>query len=123
LPAQRAGNNTAAWRRATVDLAINAMTYPDKHQTDATPSSITVRTAAGQLRIIPVWQALGQHAAQAKRTRFRHDEKHNFDEMTVAFESVSPADLAEIARRLSALPWVVATSLHTAQTTSFQHPR
>lgn len=87
------------------------MTYPDKHQTDATPSSITVRTAAGQLRIIPVWQALGQHAAQAKRTRLYRNEKHNFDEMTVSFESVAPADLAEIARRLSTLPWVVAASL------------
>ena len=115
--------STATRQRATVDLVITAMTYPDKHPADATPSSVTVRTAAGQLRIIPVWQALGQHAAQAKRTRLRHDEKHNFDEMTVSFESVAPADLAEIARRLSTLPWVVATSLHTAQTTSSQHPR
>jgi hypothetical protein len=115
--------STATRQRATVDLVITAMTYPDKHPADATPSSITVRAAAGQLRIVPVWQALGQHASQAKRTRLRHDEKHNIDEMTVAFESVSPADLAEIARRLSNLPWVVATSLHTAQTTSSQHPR
>ncbi|MFL9860025.1 hypothetical protein PQR72_30550 [Paraburkholderia madseniana] len=92
------------------------MTYPDKHQTDATPSSITVRTAAGQLRIIPVWQAFGQHAAQAKRTQLHRSEKHNIDEMTVAFESVSPADLAEIVERLRTQPWVVAASLQTAQT-------
>lgn len=94
---------------------ITAMTYPDKHPTDANPSSITVRAAAGQLRIVPVWQALGQHASQGKRTRLRHNEKHNIDEMTVTFESVSPEDLAKIARRLSILPWVVAASFHAAQ--------
>ncbi|OAJ51723.1 hypothetical protein A6V36_36845 [Paraburkholderia ginsengiterrae] len=92
-------------------MAITAMTYPDKHPGDDTPSSITVRAAAGQLRIVPVWQALGQHAAQAKRTRLRHNEKHNIEEITVTFESVSPADLAEIVGRLSTLSWVVAASL------------
>jgi hypothetical protein len=103
--------STATRQRATVDLVITAMTYPDRHPADATPSSITVRAAAGQLRIVPVWQALGQHAAQAKRTRLRHNEKDNIAEMTVTFESVSPSDLAEIAMRLSTLPWVVAASL------------
>ncbi|SOE45885.1 hypothetical protein SAMN05446635_5363 [Burkholderia sp. OK233] len=106
---------TATRQRATVDLGITEMTYPDKHPPDATPSSITVRAAAGQLRIVPVWQALGQHAAQAKRTRLRHNEKHNFDEMTVTFESVSPEDLAAIASRLSTLSSVMVASLHPAQ--------
>lgn len=91
------------------------MTYPDTHLADDTPSSITVRATAGQLRIIPVWQALGQHAAQAKRPRLYHNEKHNFDEMTVSSESVAPADLAEIVERLHTQPWVVAASLQTAQ--------
>jgi len=90
------------------------MTYPDKHPADDTPSSITVRAAAGQLRIVPVWQAFGQHAAQAIRNGLRHNDTHNIAEMTVSFESVSPADQAEIARRLSALPWVLAASLHPA---------
>ena len=110
--------STATRQRATVDLVITAMTYPDKHPADATPSSVTVRTAAGQLRIIPVWQALGQHAAQAKRTRVHCSRKHDFDEMTVTFESVSPAELTDIARRLRAQPWVIAASLHIAMTSS-----
>ncbi|WP_171928037.1 hypothetical protein [Paraburkholderia madseniana] len=76
--------------------------------------SITVRAAAGQLRIIPVWQALGRHAPLAKRTRVYQDRKHDFDEMTVTFESVSPAELTDIARRLSTQPWVIAASLHIA---------
>jgi hypothetical protein len=91
------------------------MTYPDKHRADAPSSSITVRTVAGQLRVIPVWQALGPHAAQAKRTRFHHNKKHNFDEMTVTLGDVSSAELAEIARRLSTQTWVVVASPNTAQ--------
>lgn len=94
------------------------MTCPDERQPDAAPLSVTVRAAAGQLRIIPVWQALGQHAAQAKRTRVHCSRKHDIDEMTVTFESVSPAELAEIARRLNAQPWVVAASLQFAGTSS-----
>ncbi|AXF05480.1 hypothetical protein [Paraburkholderia hospita] len=91
------------------------MTFPDKHRADAPSSSITVRTVAGQLRVIPVWQALGPHAAQAKRTRFHHNKKDNFDEVTVMLGAVSPADLAEIAGRLSTQTWVVVASVHTAQ--------
>jgi hypothetical protein len=98
------------------------MTYPDTHPANDTPSGITVRAAAGQLRIIPVWQALGQHAAQAKRPRLYHNEKYKFDEMTVSFESVALADLAEIVERLRTQSWVVAASLQTAQT-SFPNVR
>jgi hypothetical protein len=72
----------------------------------------------GQLRIISVWQALGQHASQAKRTTVHCHRKHDLEEMTVTFGSVSPAELTEIAHRLSELPWVVAASLHTARTSS-----
>lgn len=97
------------------------MRHPDKHPTDAIPSSITVRAAAGELRIVSVWQALGQHAAQAKRHRLHRDKKHNLDEITVIFESVSSADLAEIVERLSTQSWVVAASLDAAQT-SAQRP-
>ena len=92
------------------------MTDQDTQSGDDAPSSVTVRTAAGQLRIIPVWQALGEHAARAKRTRLHLSEKHNFDEMTVSFESVPLGDLAEIVERLRTQPWVVAASLQTAQT-------
>jgi HPt (histidine-containing phosphotransfer) domain-containing protein len=70
------------------------------------------------LRIIPVWQALGAHAAQAKRTRIHCNQKHNFDEMTVTFTSISPADLTEITRRLNTQKWVVSASLHTALSSS-----
>jgi hypothetical protein len=65
------------------------------------------------LRIVPVWQALGPHAAQALRTRVHFSTKHNVDEMTVTFEAVSTSDLQEIAWRLNAQSWVVATSLYT----------
>ncbi|MPW22916.1 hypothetical protein GCT13_40565 [Paraburkholderia sp. CNPSo 3157] len=72
-----------------------------------------MRAGAGQLRILPVWQALGQHAAQARRTRIHCSKKHNVDEMTVMFEAVSTSDLREVAWRLNAQSWVVATSLQT----------
>ncbi|MFM0268339.1 hypothetical protein [Paraburkholderia sediminicola] len=98
------------------------MTSRHDHPVEATPPSITVRAAAGQLRIIPVWQALGRHARQAKRTWVHCSRKHDFDEMTVTFESVSPAELTDIARRLSAQPWVIAASLHIA-TASSPHTR
>ncbi|ANB72646.1 hypothetical protein AYM40_09900 [Paraburkholderia phytofirmans OLGA172] len=90
------------------------MTSQDQDPIGAAPSSLTVRAAAGQLRIIPVWQALGQHAAHAKRIRVHCSRKQDFFEMTVTFESVSPTALTDITRRLSAQPWVVAASLHTA---------
>ena len=93
------------------------MTSQYEHPAEATPSSITVRAAAGQLRIVPVWQALGRLAPQAKRTRVHQNRKHDFDEMTITFESVSPADLIDIARRLSAQTWVIAASLHIARAT------
>jgi hypothetical protein len=76
-------------------------------------TSLTVRAAAGQLRILPVWQALGPHAAQARRTRVHCSSKRNVDEMTVMFEAVATSELREVARRLNAQSWVVATSLHT----------
>jgi hypothetical protein len=76
-------------------------------------TSLTVRAAAGQLRILPVWQALGPHAAQARRTRVHCSRKHNVDEMTLMFEAVSTSELREVAWRLNAQSWVVATSLHT----------
>jgi len=77
------------------------MTSQDQASIRTAPSSLTVRAAAGQLRIIPIWQALGQHAAHAKRIRVHCSRKHDFDEMTVTFESVSPAALADISRRLA----------------------
>ncbi len=76
-------------------------------------TSLTVRAAAGQLRILPVWQALGPYAAQARRTRVHCSRKHNVDEMTVMFEAVSSSELREVTWRLNAQSWVVATSLHT----------
>ena len=94
------------------------MTSQDPAPITTAPSSLTVRAAAGQLRIIPIWQALGQHAAHAKRIRVHCSRKHDFDEMTVTFESVSPAALADITRRLGAQPWIVTASLHTAQTSA-----
>ncbi|MGF6759028.1 hypothetical protein [Paraburkholderia sp. GAS334] len=94
------------------------MTYQDDHRADAIASSITVRAAAGQLKIIPVWQALGQHASQARRTRVHCHRKHQFDEMTVTFESISRADVLDIARRVSALPWVVAATLDVGESSS-----
>lgn len=96
-------------------LVTIAMTCPDARQTDATPASITVRTAVGQLRVISVWQALGKSASRATRTTVHCHPKHDFEEMTVTFGPVSPAELAAIADRLSALPWVVAASLHAAR--------
>ena len=96
------------------------MTSRDGPQPERTPLSVKVRAAAGQLRIIPVWQALGPHAAQAKRAWVYCSKTHNFDELTVTFESVSPAALLEVARRLRAQPWVIAAGLHTGATSSTQ---
>lgn len=94
------------------------MTYPDRHPADTTPASITVRATAGALRIIPVWQALGQWAAHAKRTRVHRFGRQGFDEMTVTFDAISALELTEIARWLSAQSWVVAASLHTMASSS-----
>ncbi|QCP50324.1 hypothetical protein FAZ95_14770 [Trinickia violacea] len=79
-------------------------------------STLTVRAAAGQLRIVPVWQALGPHAAHAKQGGIRCDVKRNVDELRVTFESVSVDDLTEIAERLNAQSWVVAASLKAGTT-------
>ena len=94
------------------------MTVRDKLSASAAPPSLTVRAAAGQLRVIAIWRALGQHAAQAKRTNVHCSRKHGFEELTVTFEAVSPAELVAIAWRLRAQSWVVAASLHTAGTAS-----
>jgi hypothetical protein len=80
----------------------------------ATPQSVTVRAPPGQLRVVSVWQAFGQYAAQAERTTVHCKRKNNYEEMTVTFGSISLAELSEIARRLNALPWVSAASLHVA---------
>ncbi len=90
------------------------MTRPDERQTVATPASITVRAAAGQLRIISVWQALGQSASQATRTTVHCHSK-------ITFGPVSPAELTEITHRLSVLPWVVAATLHVAKGVACRH--
>ncbi|MEX3985283.1 hypothetical protein AB4Y45_40735 [Paraburkholderia sp. EG287A] len=73
-------------------------------------ASLTVRAATGELKIIAVCQAIGEHAAQAGRARIHQDSKHNFEEITVMFESISSADLTEIAGRLNALPWVTVAT-------------
>lgn len=99
-------------------MTNTAMTHREGQPTVGAAPSITVRARAGQLRIIPVWQALGQHVTCAKRIRVHCSRKHDFDEMTVTFDSVSPAALTDIARRLCAQPWVVAASLHTTPTPS-----
>jgi hypothetical protein len=40
--------------------------------------------------------------------------KNGLEEMTVTFESISLAELSEITRRLNAMPWASAASLHAA---------
>jgi hypothetical protein len=87
------------------------MSHRIEHPTAASAPSLTVRAVAGQLRVIPVWQALGPHAVHAKSTRIRCGGKHNIDEMTVLFEAVGVDDLAEIPARLKGQPWVVTASL------------
>lgn len=85
-----------------------------KHLVAETPSSLIVRTDPGQLRIVPVWQALAPHAAHAIRARIRCDVKNNVDEMTVTFDAVPVDALLEIAARLNAQPWVVTASAEDA---------
>lgn len=55
LGLRRRGNRLATETkgRATVDQVIAAMTCQDDHGADAIASSITVRAAAGQLKVIP----------------------------------------------------------------------
>jgi hypothetical protein len=97
---------------------MHATTHQDGSPADAAAPSITVRAAAGQMRIIPVWQTLGRYAPQATRARIHCSRKRDFDEMTVTFEAVPPAALADIVRRLNAQPWVVAASLELAGASS-----
>ncbi|CAN7401068.1 hypothetical protein [Paraburkholderia hospita] len=94
-------------------MATTSKPMTSQHERAGVTASLTVRAAAGQLRILPVWQALGPHAAKARRTRIHCSRKHNVDEMTLMFEAVSTSDLREVAWRLNTQSWVVATSLHT----------
>ena len=91
---------------------------PDSSREESRPGatllSLTVRAAAGGLRIVAVWQALGAHAAQARRTRVHYHAKQHVDELTVTFGSIPPAELADIVQRLNALPWVAVASFHVA---------
>lgn len=98
--------------RPAAELALTAS--PSENQPGATSLSLTVRAATGELRIVAVWQALGEHAAQARQSRVHCHAKQNVDEMTVTFASISPSELAGIAQRLNALPWVVVASSHLA---------
>jgi hypothetical protein len=90
------------------------MTSRYEHPAHATPPSITVRAAAGQLRVVSVWQAFGRCAAQAGRATVQCKRKNGLEEMTVTFESISFTELSEIIVRLNALSWVSAASLHVA---------
>jgi hypothetical protein len=85
----------------------------------AAPPSVTVR-AAGHLRVVAVWQAFGEYAAQVQRTTVHCKRKTNLEEMTVTFRSTSLQDLSEITRRLNALSWVSAASLHVAASAAEQ---
>ncbi|MDR6412206.1 UNVERIFIED_ORG: hypothetical protein ABIC62_005718 [Burkholderia sp. 1595] len=87
---------------------------PDESRPGATRLTLSVRAATGALRIVAVWQALGAHAAQARWSRVHCHVRQDVDELTVTFGSISPAELAGIAQRLNALPWVVAASFHVA---------
>ncbi|MEX3985503.1 hypothetical protein AB4Y45_41990 [Paraburkholderia sp. EG287A] len=77
------------------------------------PVCLTVRCAPGQMSIVGVWQALGQHASHAKRSHVHCSGKCNFDELTVMLDSVSPAELGDVTMLLNAQPWVI-TALVTA---------
>jgi hypothetical protein len=100
----------------TTGSSSQSMNEPISHPSADIRSILTVRAVAGQLRIVPVWQALGPHAANAKQGRIRCDAKHKVDELSVTFESVPVDDLNEIAQKLNAQSWVVAASLRTATT-------
>ncbi|QIE25819.1 hypothetical protein SBC1_49080 (plasmid) [Caballeronia sp. SBC1] len=86
------------------------------------PPSITVRAATGQLRVVSVWQAFGQSAAQAQGTIVHCKKNKDLEEMTVTFASISLAELTEIIDRLNALPWVSAASLRVAAGASSLEP-
>ncbi|SAL34051.1 hypothetical protein AWB69_03092 [Caballeronia udeis] len=90
------------------------MTSQYEHPANPALPSITVRAATGQLRVVSVWQAFGRYAVQAQRTTVHCKRKSGLEEMTVVFESISLAELSEIVRRLNALSWVSAASLHVA---------
>jgi len=87
---------------------------PRESRPGATLLSLTVRAATGELRIVAIWQALGEYAAQARWTRVQCHARQNVDELTVTLASISPSDLAGIAQRLNALPWLAAASFHLA---------
>ncbi|MEX3950893.1 hypothetical protein AB4Y40_24435 [Paraburkholderia sp. EG287B] len=87
------------------------MAYLPTHSDAADHVCLTVRSAPGQLRIVGVWQALGQHASHARRSHIHCSGKRNFDELTVTLDSVSPAELGDIMLLLNAQPWVIAASV------------
>jgi hypothetical protein len=95
----------------TVESLLMLMTSPYESPPYDAPQSITVRAATGQLRVVSVWQAFGQSAAQAQRTIVHCKKNKDLEEMTVTFASISLAELTEIISRLNALTWVSAASL------------
>jgi len=98
----------------TVDSALTSMTSRYEHPAPPATPSITVWTATDQLRVVSVWQAIGRCAAQAQRTTAHCKRKNGLEEMTVVFETISPAELREIICRLNALSCASAASLHVA---------
>lgn len=93
-------------------IAANANAPIMKHSSEHTGTvRLIVRAPAGCLRIIPVWQAVGQCSMRALSSRVRCSAKENVDELTLVFDSVSYSELRQIALQISAQPGGVKASI------------
>lgn len=87
------------------------MTFLREHIDVTNQVRLTVRAATGHLRVIPVWQALGERGIHAVAIRVRCHAKENLDELILTFDSASRDEWIEVTLRLNRHSWVVATSV------------
>ncbi len=80
---------------------------PDHGAVQVASYRLMVRAASHCLRIVAVWQALGDEARHTGHVRVRIDHRHGFEEMTLSYAAVSADVLAQTVNRLIALPWVL----------------
>lgn len=80
--------------------------------------TLTVAARAGQLRVVPVWQALQQCGVRAKKTRAHRDGRRNVDELTIALEADTSCVREAVLARLRAQQWITSVSIDDARDAS-----
>jgi hypothetical protein len=78
---------------------------------------LTVAAPSGQLRVVPVWQALQQCGARATGMLARHDGKRNVDELVLAVGPDTSSVREAILTHLQSQTWITNISIDDNQDT------